>query len=75
MKYSENEILNRYRRAYEQPWGKSSLRFLLPFFTSVGFNRIHCGNNMPEVTTAGYYLSTTKIANGTNEASFMLLAN
>uniref|UniRef100_A0A2P2IUH6 Haloacid dehalogenase-like hydrolase domain-containing protein 3 n=1 Tax=Rhizophora mucronata TaxID=61149 RepID=A0A2P2IUH6_RHIMU len=26
--YSENEILNRYRRAYEQPWGQSRLRYV-----------------------------------------------
>lgn len=24
--YSEGEILNRYRRAYEKPWGRSRLR-------------------------------------------------
>ena len=26
VEYSETEILNRYRRAYSQPWGKSRLR-------------------------------------------------
>ncbi|KAJ7972136.1 Haloacid dehalogenase-like hydrolase domain-containing protein 3 [Quillaja saponaria] len=26
LEYSENEILNRYRRAYEKPWGRSRLR-------------------------------------------------
>lgn len=31
MEYSEAEILNRYRRAYAQPWGRSRLRlFLFP---------------------------------------------
>lgn len=31
VKYSENEILNRYRWAYEQPWGRSRLRFVFPW--------------------------------------------
>lgn len=29
VKYSEDEILSRYRRAYEQPWGRSRLRFAI----------------------------------------------
>ncbi|KAH7557140.1 hypothetical protein JRO89_XS11G0058200 [Xanthoceras sorbifolium] len=28
VEYSEHEILNRYRRAYEQPWGRSRLRYV-----------------------------------------------
>ncbi|KAG6694400.1 hypothetical protein I3842_09G046600 [Carya illinoinensis] len=28
VKYSENEILSRYRRAYDQPWGRSRLRYV-----------------------------------------------
>ncbi|KAL2534968.1 Haloacid dehalogenase-like hydrolase (HAD) superfamily protein [Abeliophyllum distichum] len=28
VEYSEDEILNRYRRAYEQPWGRSRLRYV-----------------------------------------------
>ena len=28
VEYSENEILNRYRRAYEKPWGRSRLRYV-----------------------------------------------
>lgn len=26
VQYSEDEILNRYRRAYQRPWGRSRLR-------------------------------------------------
>ncbi|KAL7169935.1 hypothetical protein ACSBR2_034894 [Camellia fascicularis] len=28
VEYSEAQILNRYRRAYEQPWGRSRLRYV-----------------------------------------------
>ncbi|XP_039024884.1 uncharacterized protein LOC120158011 [Hibiscus syriacus] len=35
VQYSEAEILNRYRRAYAQPWGKSRLRYY--FFIILAF--------------------------------------
>ena len=37
VKYSENEILHRYRWAYEQPWRRSSLRSNLILFPSFLF--------------------------------------
>lgn len=32
VKYSEEEILMRYRQAYAQPWGRSRLRYAISFF-------------------------------------------
>ncbi|KAJ8465679.1 hypothetical protein OPV22_028231 [Ensete ventricosum] len=47
VKYSENEILNRYRWAYEQPWGRSRLRYVddgRPFWQYIVSSSTGCSN-------------------------------
>lgn len=47
VKYSENEILNRYRWAYEQPWGRSRLRYVddgRPFWQHIVSSSTGCSN-------------------------------
>ncbi|XP_047322018.1 haloacid dehalogenase-like hydrolase domain-containing protein 3 [Impatiens glandulifera] len=46
--YSEAEILNRYRRAYEQPWGRSRLRYVndgRPFWQYIVSSSTGCSDS------------------------------
>ncbi|CAM8928421.1 unnamed protein product [Rhodiola kirilowii] len=56
--YSENEILNRYRRAYEQPWGKSSLRYVddgRPFWQHIVSSSTGCSDSQYFEELYNYY--------------------
>ncbi|XP_038691153.1 haloacid dehalogenase-like hydrolase domain-containing protein 3 isoform X2 [Tripterygium wilfordii] len=48
VEYSEHEILNRYRRAYEQPWGRSRLRYVndgRPFWQFIVSSSTGCSDS------------------------------
>ncbi|WVZ56967.1 hypothetical protein U9M48_007424, partial [Paspalum notatum var. saurae] len=48
VKYSEDEILRRYRRAYEQPWGGSRLRYVddgRPFWQHIVTSSTGCSDS------------------------------
>ncbi|CAA0812822.1 Haloacid dehalogenase-like hydrolase (HAD) superfamily protein [Striga hermonthica] len=48
VQYSENEILSRYRWAYEQPWGRSSLRYVndgRPFWQYIVSSSTGCSDS------------------------------
>ncbi|KAI7993125.1 Splicing factor U2af small subunit A [Camellia lanceoleosa] len=48
VQYSETEILNRYRRAYEQPWGRSRLRYVndgRPFWQYIVSSSTGCSDS------------------------------
>uniref|UniRef100_A0A7N0V3Y3 Haloacid dehalogenase-like hydrolase domain-containing protein 3 n=1 Tax=Kalanchoe fedtschenkoi TaxID=63787 RepID=A0A7N0V3Y3_KALFE len=56
--YSENEILNRYRRAYEQPWGKSRLRYVddgRPFWQHIVSSSTGCSDSQYFEELYNYY--------------------
>lgn len=63
VEYSEAEILNRYRRAYEQPWGKSRLRYVndgKPFWQYIVSSSTGCSDTQYFEELYNYY--TTKKA-------------
>ncbi|XP_050229213.1 uncharacterized protein LOC126678353 [Mercurialis annua] len=56
--YSENEILNRYRRAYEQPWGRSRLRYVndgRPFWQYIVSSSTGCSDSQYFEELYNYY--------------------
>ncbi|KAJ0098597.1 hypothetical protein Patl1_20897 [Pistacia atlantica] len=56
--YSEIEILNRYRRAYEQPWGKSRLRYVndgRPFWQFIVSSSTGCSDSQYFEELYNYY--------------------
>ncbi|KAK2970492.1 hypothetical protein RJ640_023675 [Escallonia rubra] len=58
VQYSEGEILNRYRRAYEQPWGKSRLRFVddgRPFWQYIVSSSTGCSDSQYFEELYNYY--------------------
>ncbi|XP_038905682.1 haloacid dehalogenase-like hydrolase domain-containing protein 3 [Benincasa hispida] len=61
--YSEGEILNRYRRAYEKPWGRSRLRYVSdgkPFWQYIVSSSTGCSDSQYFEELYNYY--TTKKA-------------
>lgn len=60
VKYSEAEILNRYRRAYEQPWGRSRLRFVndgRPFWQFIVSSSTGCSDSQYFEELYHYYMT------------------
>lgn len=58
VEYSEAEILNRYRRAYEQPWGKSRLRYVndgKPFWQYIVSSSTGCSDTQYFEELYNYY--------------------
>lgn len=58
--YSEVEILNRYRRAYEQPWGKSRLRYVndgRPFWQFIVSSSTGCSDSQYFEELYNYYMT------------------
>ncbi|KAJ8760147.1 hypothetical protein K2173_011003 [Erythroxylum novogranatense] len=58
VQYSENEILNRYRRAYEQPWGRSRLRYVndgKPFWQYIVSSSTGCSDSQYFEELYDYY--------------------
>ncbi|KAL4591939.1 hypothetical protein LXL04_004914 [Taraxacum kok-saghyz] len=52
VEFSEDEILKRYRRAYEQPWGRSRLR---PFWQHIVSSSTGCSNSQYFEELYDYY--------------------
>ncbi|XP_057548871.1 uncharacterized protein LOC130827225 [Amaranthus tricolor] len=60
VKYSENEILHRYRWAYEQPWRRSSLRYVddgRPFWQYIVSYSTGCSNDQYFEELYYYYMT------------------
>lgn len=58
VEYSETEILNRYRRAYEQPWGRSRLRYVndgRPFWQFIVSSSTGCSDSQYFEELYNYY--------------------
>ncbi|KAL2464605.1 Haloacid dehalogenase-like hydrolase (HAD) superfamily protein [Forsythia ovata] len=58
VEYSEDEILNRYRRAYEQPWGRSRLRYVndgRPFWQHIVSSSTGCSDSQYFEELYNYY--------------------
>ncbi|KAJ9181008.1 hypothetical protein P3X46_009185 [Hevea brasiliensis] len=58
VEYSEDEILNRYRRAYEQPWGRSRLRYVndgRPFWQFIVSSSTGCSDSQYFEELYNYY--------------------
>ncbi|KAL4377531.1 hypothetical protein GQ457_02G040420 [Hibiscus cannabinus] len=58
VQYSETEILNRYRRAYAQPWGKSRLRYVndgRPFWQYIVSSSTGCSDSQYFEEVYSYY--------------------
>ncbi|KAJ8770351.1 hypothetical protein K2173_014962 [Erythroxylum novogranatense] len=58
VEYSEDEILNRYRRAYEQPWGQSRLRYVndgRPFWQYIVSSSTGCSDSQYFEELYDYY--------------------
>ncbi|XP_024029343.1 haloacid dehalogenase-like hydrolase domain-containing protein 3 [Morus notabilis] len=58
VEYSETEILNRYRRAYEQPWGRSRLRYVndgRPFWQYIVSSSTGCSDSQYFEELYSYY--------------------
>ncbi|CAA3018765.1 haloacid dehalogenase-like hydrolase domain-containing 3 [Olea europaea subsp. europaea] len=58
VEYSEDEILNRYRRAYEQPWGLSRLRYVndgRPFWQYIVSSSTGCSDSQFFEELYNYY--------------------
>ncbi|TQE05020.1 hypothetical protein C1H46_009386, partial [Malus baccata] len=58
VEYSETEILNRYRRAYEQPWGRSRLRYVndgRPFWQYIVSSSTGCSDSQYFEELYNYY--------------------
>lgn len=58
VEYSEEEILNRYRRAYEQPWGRSRLRYVndgRPFWQYIVSSSTGCSDSQYFEELYNYY--------------------
>ncbi|KMT15140.1 hypothetical protein BVRB_3g062570 [Beta vulgaris subsp. vulgaris] len=58
--YSEDEILRRYRWAYEQPWGRSSLRYVddgRPFWQYIVSSSTGCSNAQYFEELYNYYMT------------------
>ncbi|KAF5938283.1 hypothetical protein HYC85_025789 [Camellia sinensis] len=58
IQYSETEILNRYRRAYEQPWGRSRLRYVnygRPFWQYIVSSSTGCSDSQYFEELYNYY--------------------
>ncbi|KAL3841293.1 hypothetical protein ACJIZ3_025884 [Penstemon smallii] len=58
VEYSENEILNRYRWAYEQPWGRSRLRYVndgRPFWQYIVSSSTGCSDSQYFEELYNYY--------------------
>ncbi|XP_059646148.1 uncharacterized protein LOC132290900 [Cornus florida] len=58
VEYSEAEILNRYRRAYEQPWGRSRLRYVddgRPFWQFIVSSSTGCSDSQYFEELYNYY--------------------
>ncbi|XP_028107024.1 haloacid dehalogenase-like hydrolase domain-containing protein 3 isoform X1 [Camellia sinensis] len=63
IQYSETKILNRYRKAYEQPWGRSRLRYVndgRPFWQYIVSSSTGCSDSQYFEELYNYY--TTKKA-------------
>ncbi|CAL5431179.1 unnamed protein product [Camellia sinensis] len=64
IQYSETEILNRYRRAYEQPWGRSRLRYVndgRPFWQYIVSSSTGCSDSQYFEELYNYY-TTEKVS-------------
>ncbi|KAI7990247.1 Haloacid dehalogenase-like hydrolase domain-containing protein 3 [Camellia lanceoleosa] len=64
VQYSETEILNRYRRAYEQPWGRSRLRYVndgRPFWQYIVSSSTGCSDSQYFEELYNYY-TTEKVS-------------
>ncbi|CDP09530.1 unnamed protein product [Coffea canephora] len=60
VKYSEAEILNRYRWAYEQPWGRSRLRYVndaRPFWEFIVSSSTGCSDSQYVEELYHYYMT------------------
>ncbi|KAI4386558.1 hypothetical protein MLD38_004484 [Melastoma candidum] len=60
VEYSEDEILNRYRRAYEQPWGRSRLRYVndgRPFWKFIVSSSTGCSDSQYFEELYDYYMT------------------
>ncbi|PKI50862.1 haloacid dehalogenase-like hydrolase domain-containing protein 3 [Punica granatum] len=60
VEYSEDEILNRYRRAYEQPWGRSRLRYVndgRPFWQFIVSSSTGCSDSQYFEELYNYYMT------------------
>ncbi|MQL72397.1 hypothetical protein Taro_004769 [Colocasia esculenta] len=60
VEYSEDEILNRYRWAYEQPWGHSRLRYVddgRPFWQFIVSSSTGCSNSQYFEELYQYYMT------------------
>ncbi|KAL3533583.1 hypothetical protein ACH5RR_007104 [Cinchona calisaya] len=60
VEYSEAEILKRYRRAYEQPWGRSRLRYVndgRPFWQYIVSSSTGCSDSQYFEELYSYYMT------------------
>uniref|UniRef100_A0A7C9AL81 N-acylneuraminate-9-phosphatase n=1 Tax=Opuntia streptacantha TaxID=393608 RepID=A0A7C9AL81_OPUST len=60
VKYSEDEILSRYRRAYEQPWSRSRLRYVddgRPFWQYIVTSSTGCSDAQYFEELYNYYMT------------------
>ncbi|KAI6696908.1 hypothetical protein NL676_017027 [Syzygium grande] len=60
VEYSEDEILNRYRMAYEQPWGRSRLRYVndgRPFWQYIVSSSTGCSDSQYFEELYNYYMT------------------
>ncbi|KAK6942185.1 Haloacid dehalogenase-like hydrolase [Dillenia turbinata] len=60
VQYSEAEILSRYRRAYEQPWGRSRLRYVndgRPFWQYIVRSSTGCSDSQYFEELYNYYMT------------------
>ncbi|CAA7400024.1 unnamed protein product [Spirodela intermedia] len=60
VEYSEEEILNRYRRAYQQPWGHSRLRYVddgRPFWQFIVSSSTGCSDSKYFEELYQYYMT------------------
>ncbi|GMP86528.1 hypothetical protein CsSME_00039266 [Camellia sinensis var. sinensis] len=74
VEYSEAEILNRYRWAYEQPWGRSRLRYVndgRPFWQYIVSSSTGCSDSQYFEELYNYYITEKVEAEKPNPTIFL----
>ncbi|KAF4402535.1 hypothetical protein G4B88_012320 [Cannabis sativa] len=74
VEYSETEILKRYRRAYEQPWGRSRLRYVndgRPFWQYIVSCSTGCSDSQYFEELYNYYTTDKVEAEKPNPTIFL----
>ncbi|XP_028095588.1 uncharacterized protein LOC114295539 isoform X2 [Camellia sinensis] len=74
VEYSETKILNKYRRAYEQPWGRSRLRYVKdgrPFWQHIVSSSTGCSDSQYFEELYNYYTTEKVEAEKPNPTIFI----